>query len=451
MSQTYDYTEYIDMEDESLYGEMRPAPLILRIFLFGTIFLLGSVHANNVFPSHVGLIVSQACMVVLALAVLLFGFIGCGWKVKMPPETILSIAFVLWCLTGFSIGRNMAYLRQTYTTLVKTVGLYVVIVNLVRCRRDFIWMAFGYVCTVLLMFAMGSEIIMEEAAAGIRAAGTVGDANGLATWATIGFISMMICFTTLQNKVIKNLFLLLTPAFLFLVIRSGSRSGMLGIVIVIALVYWWYIRGQVRERSGLVKLGGLLLGGILVAGILYVVVSGQFWSRIQRTFGFGPYSYGTAAKETRVFMVKSGLIMMSQHPLIGVGHKQYRFAISEIDPELVGRVAHNTWIEAGCGAGLPGLAMWLAAYVILTRRAWRLRKNPALPLVDRGIVSMCLVFLALWWFRSLFFTHLGEKVLLPLVAGMTGYLLALSEQYGTTQFIPYSEEVVTDEYSTCET
>ncbi|MCK4788975.1 MAG: O-antigen ligase family protein [Desulfobacteraceae bacterium] len=446
MSQIYDYPGYIEMEDESLYSEMRSAPLILRVFLFVAIFLLGAVHANNVFASRAGLIVSQLCMVVLALAVLLFGFIGCGWKIKMPSETTLSIAFVLWCLTGFAIARNMEYFRISYTTLAKTVGLYLVIVNLVRCRRDFIWMAFGYVCTVLLMFVMGSEIIAQEAAAGIRAEGIVGDANGLATWATIGFISMLICFTVFENKIIKGLLLLPTPAFLFLVVRSGSRSGMLGAIIVIALVYWWYIRGQVRERSGLVKLGGFLVGGILVAGIIYVVISGQFWYRVQKTFGFGPYSYGTAEGDVRVLMVKGGLIVMSRHPLLGVGYRQYRIVIGEIDPGLATLVSHNTWIEAGCGAGLPGLAMWLAAYVILTRRAWRLRKNPALPLVDRGIVSMCLVFLAFWWFRSLFFTHLGDKTLLPVVAGMTGYLSALGEQYGTTEFIPYTEEAVTDEY-----
>jgi len=451
MNQVYDGFSDTELQYEVAESEMRPAPLLLRICLFGTVVLLGTVSANNVFPSQVGLFLSQANAVVLALAVLLFGFLGCGWKIKMPPETIFTIMFVLWCLTGFAVFTYFPYFRDCFTTLVKTVGLYLMIVNLVRCRRDFIWMAFGYVCTVLLMFVMGSEIVAEEAATGIRAAGLVGDANALATWAAIGFISMMICFTALQNKIMKILFLLLAPAFLFLVVRSGSRSGMLGMIIVIAMVYWWYIRGQVRESGGLVKLVGFLLGVALVAGIFYVIVSGQFWYRIQQTFGFGPYTYGTVEGEARVFMVKSGLIVIGRHPLLGVGYKQFMFAISEIDPGLVGSASHNTWIEAGCSSGLPGLAMWLAAYVILTRRAWKLRKNPALPLVDRGIVSMCLVFLALWWFRSLFFIHLGDKDVLPVIAGMTGYLLGLSEQYGTTQLIPYSEEAVAEECYACET
>lgn len=451
MNQVYDGFSDIELQYEAAESEMRPAPSILQIFLFVTVFLLGTVSTNNVYPSRVGLFLSQANVVVLALAMLLFGFLGCGWKIKMPAEAIFTTLFALWCLTGLAVSINFPYFRICYTTLVKTVGLYLVIVNLVRCRRDFIWMAFGYICSVLTMFVMGSKIIMEEAAAGVRVAGLLGDANGLATWATIGFISMMICFTVFQNKVVRILFLLQTPAFLFMVVSSGSRSGMLGIIIVITLIYWWYIRGQVRERSGLVKLGGFLLGGVLVAGIFYVVVSGQFWSRIQTTFGFGPYSHGTAEGEARAFMFKGGLTMIGRHPLVGVGYGQYRFAISEIDPELAGKVSHNTWIGAGCSAGVPGLAMWLAAYVFLTRRAWRLRKNPALPLVDRGIVSMCLVFLALWWFRSFFFAALGEKCLLPVVAGMTGYLSALSEQYGTTRFIPSSEEAVTEEYYACET
>jgi len=152
-------------------------------------------------------------------------------------------------------------------------------------------------------------------------------------------------------------------------------------------------------------------------------MSGPFWSRIVRTFVEG----GTG--EIRILMMAIGARVMSEHSLVGVGYQQFPMVAAQFEPALDMYASHNTWIEAGAGAGLPGLALWLGAYIVFTIRVRRLRKNPNVPPVDAGLVSLCFVFMLFWWFRSMFFTHLGDKVLLPLVGGMTGYLTSLSRTY----------------------
>jgi len=440
MNQGY-YAEYPEIAETTFAEDSPAAPLFLRMLLFVAVVLLGTVSANNIFPSEVGLVLSQLSIVVLAGAVFLLGFIGCGWKIKMPPEAALSLGLVLWCLTGYVVAIYQPYFVVSYITFVKTMGLYVVIVNLVRSRKDFIWMAAGYVLTVMLLFLMGSEVISEAGVSGERAAGIVGDANALATWATMGIVSSVICFNCFRSFLLKAIVLLPMPIFLFMIVRSGSRTGMLGIMLVIILIYWWYIRGQVKEQSGWIKLVAFLVGIVFIAGVFYLVMSGEFWFRIQKTFAFGAYtSRGIAQDEQRLELYSAGIKIIKESPVFGAGYQQMRITAE--------KVAHNTWIEAGADGGIPALAMWLGAYIILTRRIWKIRKNPALPLVDRGVVSMCLVFIAFWWFRSLFFNHLGEKVLLPVIAGITGYVTSLNEQYDHTfterAYDDYDKEPIKD-------
>jgi hypothetical protein len=422
------------------YKEAVDSPVILRVMLFIAIVLLGAINANNVFPSSIGLIISQANSVVLAIALFIFGFLGRGWKIKMPPEAKLTLGFVIWSISGFWVARHLPYFIECFVTLVKTVGLYLIIINIVRTRKDFLWMSLAYISTVLLLFFMGSEIISEAGASGERAAGTVGDANGLAAWGIIGLFASFVCFASVRSKIFKVFSITALPIFLIMVLKSGSRSGMVGIILFFVLVYVFFIRGQIREKGEGAKIGGFLVGILILGVICTIVIQSSFWERVQRTIGTGKFE-GKAQEDIRIPMILGGIKLTLQHPILGVGYGQYRVAIGEVDLGLAstGLVSHTTWVDASTGGGLVGLALWFIAYFILTKRIWKLWKNPYLNNVDRGVVSLCLVFISFWWFRSLFFSHLGEKTLLPIIAGMTGYLTTLSERYNYCYYMEYLE------------
>ena len=408
--------------------EATRSPLLLCVLTAAAILTLGLLQSNKA-SGQVELIAGQAAVAVLAIAFVVFGLLGAGWHIKMPLETLLSVLFVVWALIGIFVAEEPSLLLQYYVSLVKMVALYVVFVNMVRTRKIFFWLAGAYVVTVLCFFVIGAKDLRAEE--GTRAVGTTGDPNGLATYAIIAGVCAMVCFHVARRRFVKTLCLLAIPIFMWLVVNSGSRSGLGGVVLVSLGAYWWYIRERVRDKGIVSKAAGLAVGAVVIASVLYIVMSGPFWYRIQKTFGVGEYAHtgGTLTSEARVNLVVSGVKLMAHHPLVGVGYFQYRMSIGEVNPSLVGMVSHNTWIEAGCGTGVPGLLLWLGAYVVLTHRILKLRKNPRLNPIDRGVVALCMVFMAFWWFRSMFFIHLGDKIFLPLVGGITGYLSSLSREY----------------------
>jgi O-antigen ligase len=416
--------------EEIPVDQMRSSPLFLRFCLFFTTLIVVLVSAN-IYAAKWQLVLVQAIVLFMGVATVAFGFVMAHLKIKMNLEVILTFCFWLWSFFGLFIARESQFFMVAYITLTKTVGLYLVYVNIVRSRKDLIWMAFGYVVTMMCVFFMNIDIMEVASAEGVdRSAGSIGDANGFATFAIFGGLFALMCFHVTKNKILKLLFLCTTPFAIYMVNTSGSRSGILGLIIIVALLYWYYIRPLVAGKGGLAVATGNVLGIASTVVVLFILVAGPFWSRVERTFGLGKYAgQSEMQKETRIAMTIAGFKLMLKHPVLGVGYSQFQFAVPEVSPELSGLVSHNTWSDAGCGGGLLGLGLWLGAWVVLVNRNWKLRKNPYLPPADRGLVAICLVLVFSLTFRSMFFVHIGDKVILPVIAGITGYLSSLSEHY----------------------
>jgi hypothetical protein len=52
------YTEFAEQQNLTMQAGSTPAPFILRLALFISVVLLGTVSANNVYPSQIGLFLS---------------------------------------------------------------------------------------------------------------------------------------------------------------------------------------------------------------------------------------------------------------------------------------------------------------------------------------------------------------------------------------------------------
>ncbi len=412
-------------------GRARKAPLqdgdagivlFLRLCLMGIVILLGAVHANNIFPSTVNLLLSQISIATMAIFVMYLEWTG-RWKVVLPPEVLLTVAFTVWAATGFLIAQHRELYYDMYDTLVKTVALYVLLVNAVRSRRDLLWMMAGYVIVVSVMYAKSAEIIAEAESGGMRAAGIVGDANGLATWGTMGLVAIAFVLVASRSKLVKRLVLLSILPFMHMILSSGSRSGLMGIALLIILLYWLVLLPWLKRGTAIVRLVGKAAGLLAVATTFYVIINSAFWYRIEKLTGSGEYQ-SSLGSDTRTTLVKEGITLVKDYPLTGIGYLQSRATL--------GLVVHNTWVEAACSTGIPGLVFWLAAYIVLTVRVYRLRNNPLLSETERAALGVCLAFLFFWWFRSNFFNHNGDKVLLPMIAGITGYVASIQARLKIT-------------------
>jgi O-antigen ligase len=137
---------------------------------------------------------------------------------------------------------------------------------------------------------------------------------------------------------------------LFGVWISASRGGFLGILVCCLCLI---LRSKRRVRNM------VLLGAAFVAVTAFSPVS-----PIQR---FRNPSIGDQqSADTHVALMHGGVRMILAHPLLGVGLDNFRFHIAEFVTseesgrmDVVKRIAHNSYVEIGAEAGLPGLLLFL--------------------------------------------------------------------------------------------
>jgi O-antigen ligase len=137
---------------------------------------------------------------------------------------------------------------------------------------------------------------------------------------------------------------------LFGVWVSASRGGFLGILVCSLCLI---LRSKRRVRNL-----------VLIGAALAVVTALSPVSPIQR---FRNPSIGDQqSADTHVALMHGGVRMMLAHPLLGVGLDNFRFNIAQFVTseeagrmDVVKRIAHNSYVEIGAEAGLPGLLLFL--------------------------------------------------------------------------------------------
>jgi O-antigen ligase len=137
---------------------------------------------------------------------------------------------------------------------------------------------------------------------------------------------------------------------LFGVWVSASRGGFLGIL---ACSLCLILRSKQRMRYL------VLIGTALVVVTVFSPVS-----PIQRFRN--PSRGDQQSAETHVALMHGGVRMMLAHPLFGVGLDNFKLYITQYVTseeagrmDVVRRIAHNSYVEVGAEAGLPGLLLFV--------------------------------------------------------------------------------------------
>jgi O-antigen ligase len=115
--------------------------------------------------------------------------------------------------------------------------------------------------------------------------------------------------------------------------------------------------------------------------------------------------------EQRFEILKTGLHIFADHPLLGVGIGCYGLANDRYAPELGTRDAHNTYVSLAAETGIPGLLLWLG--LVWSVIAQARRRRAALAADDSALQ-------VLWIERA---------VIAYLVAGFFGTFYVLATLY----------------------
>jgi probable O-glycosylation ligase (exosortase A-associated) len=237
----------------------------------------------------------------------------------------------------------------------KILAAYLLIIGLVDSRnrlRAFIWiylLLIGWTAgSSLWGYASGASV---GYATGIERARALTEAwghpNSLAMTLVAGVPYLCILFPVERGRMTRIALASILGLCLITVIFTGSRAGMLGIVVTLFAIWW-------RTGRRLMPLVGLVAALLLV----WIVMPAQYQTRLASIASFqtDPSSLG------RIDSWKAGLAMFLDRPLLGVGPGNFGIAHGMAyspgwRPSWL--EAHSIYVQLPAELGLVGAA-WFA-------------------------------------------------------------------------------------------
>jgi len=320
------------------------------------------------------------------------------WR-DVPPFMLPLVAYAAWTLVSAAASANPAASFADTKQLV----LFLMVPAVATFAR-------GHRATRVVdgIIAVGSAAalygIVQYSALGYdtlenRAAGF------LSTWMTFSGVLMLISGAALARLLYAGREwiwpTIALPALVVALFYTYTRNAMVGLVAAVGVL--------AAEKNW------RLLLGLPVLGLIFLVIAPS--AIINRVQSIGDLNDPT--NRDRVAMLRSGVHMVQDHPLTGVGpdmvkvvYPQYRdatYAVNAINPHL-----HNVPMQVAAERGLPALALWLWFVVVASRDLWRqLRTGTHRAVAGAGVAAMVAMLVA-----GLFEYNFGDSEFLMLFLGL---------------------------------
>jgi O-antigen ligase len=183
--------------------------------------------------------------------------------------------------------------------------------------------------------------------------GIYNDPNDLCLLLTAG---MLICLNrSFRGGFARLLWLAPVGYFGYALTLTQSRGGLLAAAAGFA--------GTLAARYGVRRAAPLLLLAAPAAMVLFAGRQTRLDLASQNDTG-----------QMRIQLWSDGFVLISSHPLFGIGAGEYA--------DAVGEVAHNSFIHAYVELGLLGGGLFLAAFLLAARAIWTTRPCSTLPSED---------------------------------------------------------------------
>jgi O-antigen ligase len=189
---------------------------------------------------------------------------------------------------------------------------------------------------------------------------------------------------------------LVMPALIVALTLTFTRSAWVGVCVGVSLLF---ILKDFR-LTGLIP---------VIIALLFALAPDRITDRIMSVFDLQDPS-----SRDRVAMVQTGVAMVADHPLTGVGpnmverlYPQYRDpnGVQKVNPHL-----HNVPLQIAAERGLPALAIWLAFIGVLAWRTFQIFRASA----DRVLPAAALAAIAAMLAAGMFEYNFGDSEFLML-------------------------------------
>jgi O-antigen ligase len=276
---------------------------------------------------------------------------------------------------------------------------------------------------ISILTGFGPEISLDAREERINVGGTY-DVNDLAL---LFVVTLPFAFFMLKESTRLQRLLLLAASALMVVgiIKSGSRGGFLGLLIISALLLI-HSSKQARKYALIAILGGAI--------IFVAAAPAAYWARIGTIFSL-ENDYNMNLQTGRKKVWENGLKMMASHPLTGVGINGFPVAHADYSGTKINISPHNSFLQIAAELGIPGFLLLVTIIftsIFAARRARRLVKEGELPQ-------------ELWWLAAAievsFIGFIIPAALLthaysPIFCFLTGISASLVARYQAAKIVP---------------
>jgi O-antigen ligase len=293
---------------------------------------------------------------------------GGGGKRKFPLEfKLLLLLFVHLTISipfAFWRGGAMVTVFEKFSKAIVVAFLVTLLVDNFEQLRKLLW-----VQAASLALTTIASVLIHHTAKG-RLIGALGgifeNPNDLAINISINWPFCLGFLLAARGMVRKAIWSIAVLAMLLGVVLTYSRSGLLAMVVAVAICLWEFgVKGKRPQLIGAAVLLAVVGAGVVVATPHYLTrVASLFEGNIE---GSGDRGSLAARRAILIDSIEEAI----HHPIFGVGAGNFGAAT------LTWRVTHNTYTEFAAEGGFPALFLYLAIMYLAARNLRRTRLLPA--------------------------------------------------------------------------
>jgi O-antigen ligase len=268
-----------------------------------------------------------------------------------PTQNVNIIALLLAVLVSYFAALDPNTAISHILKFVRMAAFYFLVINIVRSKAILQRVVWTMIITGIFSAGYGvyEYYFTPEALMDMRISGTHDDPMSF-SYSLVVLLPLIWCLIARKRRLVLRV-LLIAVGFLFsyAIVLSGTRSGILAAIGVLAWI-------ALRQRRTII-LNTLVIFVIAAFSLFFMP------EQVKNRLGLTAITDKAAlsSSERRITYYTFGLDLFMHNPILGTGlggftqaysHSEYQYLRTGDD---VDRIAHNMYLEIGTGAGLVGL------------------------------------------------------------------------------------------------
>jgi len=357
-------------------------------------------------------------------------------KYKKDSSINCYLLLVICSIASFYLFKRYAGNLDVLISFLKVAGIFLITFYYIDSRKKFVFVLIALsLCAPALYLFNRENVLLSRYLLqlgiqdGARLAGTVGNANQIAMISMASVWASLCLFFYVNTKVLRYFVLLSILPGIYMILLSGSRKGLISIVIIFFLVMFFHVRSRIGKamfkKDMFKKYMFYIIAFVSLCFLFIKITDTPFGDRLVSLIQLDLYT--SSSDIQRMGFLEASVKMWLESPLWGKGFNNFR-NLSFHYGGKANTYAHSTLWELLANLGLIGVFLYFRMiYTLYKKLVFYLDKSKSFQ--DYIILKFGVFLLILVVFFNLFAVMYMDKVFIPLLSAYAGYMYSLKKYY----------------------